>query len=143
MESSSSPMPDAAEWGADSLMTWVARMRDAFVARDHEAALVAAQRVLALDSASEEARVIAAKCRGTVEEVLVAVLGGPNATYEIAAKGVLARALESDRRTGILAVMIRSDFSLAEILEACGELRLEALRVMDELVRNGTVALRR
>ena len=143
IEPASGPLPGAAESGAGSLITWVARMRQAFVARDHEAALAAAQRVLALDSASEEARVIAATCRETVEEVLVALLGGQSAVFDIVAKGVLLRALKSEKRTRVLIVLVEIGFNVGEILDICGEMRVEALRVLDELVRNGTIAMRR
>jgi len=120
---------------------WAVRMRQAFLANDHDAALQAAEQVLARDPQNEEAREFAARCGATVSEVLLAMLGGEGARFEVACSGPIARAFAADPSTSLLAVFIRSGFTLGEILETCGDRRLDVLRVLDRLVGRGVLRI--
>ncbi len=114
-------------------------MRQSFEAGDHDGALAEADRLLAAVPDDAEALEIASRCRGTLEEVLFALLGGQRATFSVAANGQLLRALKQDERTAFLVRMIEEDFALGDLLEMCGPLKLEALRVLDELFRRGII----
>lgn len=114
-------------------------MRQAFLRGNHHAALIEAEKVLAAEPDDEEAASIAIRCRETEEEVLLAILGGPRARFWIEARGDKLRALETDRRSAVLMVMIKGGFTLGDILESCGEGRLRALCLLESLTRRGSI----
>ena len=117
-------------------------MRQAFESCDHDTALAEAEGLLAAVPDDAEAKAIASRCRETVEEVLVALLGGEMTVFEVVVDGLLVQTLRHDPQTAVLVVLIESGFKLGEILDMCGERRVAALRVLDRLVRHGAVGRR-
>ncbi len=90
---------------------------------------------------SDEARA-AATARQPSAEALVAQLGGLASVFEVPADDPCVRALKHDPRTAVLIALIESEFTLGEILDMCGNLWVEALDVLGDLVRGGAIRAR-
>jgi hypothetical protein len=120
----------------------IAAMRECFSWGDYAGALTMADLVLASQPHNVLAREFRANCRATLEDVYAFELGPldriPGVIRRPAATGNRA----VDQRTGFLLSLMDRQSTLGAIIELCGLPRLDALRVLHDLVQQGIVALK-
>lgn len=119
----------------------IAAMRECFSFGDYAGALTMADVILATQSDNLLARDIRAKCRATLEDVYALRLGPLDRIPSIVTlpKKTGNRAIDS--RTGFLLSLIDGASTFEAILDVCGMPRLDALRILDDLVQRGSIAL--
>ena len=118
----------------------IATMRECFSWGDYAGALTLADLVLVSQPHNLLAREFRASCRTALEDVYAFQLGPldriPGVIRRPAARG--DRAI--DPRTGFLLSLIDRQSTLGAILELCGLPRLDALRILHDLVQRRIVA---
>jgi hypothetical protein len=117
----------------------VRQMTRAYGAQKYEEALGCATRVLSIMPGHPHAIACADACSNNLERDYVACLGGMSIVLEIVVEGSLLRDLLRDPRTAFLVPLIDGELSLDEVLDHCGERRLDALRVLVELAQKGAI----
>lgn len=123
----------------DSLVSRrVRQMNRAYDAHDYEGALISAARILSMVPGHPHAIACTDACSGTLEREYLAQLGGILVVFEIAVEGPRLGDLLRDPRTAFL-VPLLGELELGEVLDYCGERRLDALRVLVDLVRKGVI----
>jgi hypothetical protein len=116
------------------------RARRAF--GDHSAALDMAQKILLVDPGNLEAAGCAEECRFMVEQVLIAQLGSLDRVPILLVAPSKVRWMTLDHRAGFVMSLIDGASSIELILDVSGMPRLDALRMLQELVDQGVVEVR-
>lgn len=120
----------------------VAEMQDRFSLGDYSGSLVIAEAVLSDDPEHPEAKKYAENCRGVLEQMYAARLGALDRVPFVAVAADQLRWLSIDHRSGFVLAHIDGTASLEQILDVSGMPRLDALRIIYELVQHRVVALR-
>jgi hypothetical protein len=118
----------------------IAALRASFSFGDYAGALTIADLILVGQPDNLLARDVRAKCRTTLEDVYALRLGPLDRTPVVAMLPKLTRQRPIDTRTGFLLSLIDGSSTLEAILDVCGQPRLDALRILDDLVKRGIVA---
>jgi hypothetical protein len=109
--------------------------------RDHRAALVVAEQILADDPDDIRAKAGVVRCHGALEEMYAARLGSLERVPRVAVPREEIPTLALDHISGFVLALIDGHCTLDMILDMASMPRLDALRVLHELVQHGTVTL--
>jgi hypothetical protein len=130
--------PDSPQGSDDDRL---AAMRECFSWGDYAGALTLADLVLASQPHNLLAREFRAKCRATLEDVYALQLGPLERIPGVIRRPVATGNRPIDQRTGVLLSLIDRQSTLGAIIDLCGLPRLDALRILHDLVQRGIVAL--
>ena len=138
----SSPPPEITERTIDDP---VAEMRERFSLGDYTGALEMAELILA-DDADEpglvEAAECAENCRTVLEKMYAARLGPLNRAPVVIVPRAQLRWLSLDHRAGFVLSLIDGTLTVEMILDLSGMPRIDALRILVELVQQKVVGLK-
>ncbi len=118
-----------------------AELDDLLASRDHRAAIVVAEQILADDPDDIRAKAGVQRCHAALEEMYVLRLGSLEGVPRVAITREEITGLALDHRSGFVFALIDGICTLEMILDMASMPRLDALRVLLELVQQGTVAL--
>ncbi len=118
----------------------IAAMRACFSFGDYAGALTMADLILLGQPDNLLAREIRANCRTTLEDVYALRLGPLDRVPVVVMLPKLDPQRAIDSRTGFLLSLIDGSSTLEAILDVCGQPRLDALRLLDDMVQRGIVA---
>jgi hypothetical protein len=116
-----------------------AYMLDRFSIGDYADALDVAELILIEDPANRLAGGCRDDCRAALERDSLRDLGPINGVPAAVARATAVEHI--DHRAGFLLSLVDGKSSLEEVVEACGMPRLDALRILQELVRRGVVRI--
>src|SRR5262249_41275404 len=111
------------------------------LARDYKAALVVAEEILADDPSNLDAREAMLRCQSEMEDLYVKRLGALSQVPAVAVAPAEIPSLALNHRSGFILALVDGVSTLEMILDVCGMSRLEALRVLLELVQSGILTL--
>ncbi|MFW6067826.1 MAG: hypothetical protein ACOC97_05755 [Myxococcota bacterium] len=116
-------------------------MRERFALDDFSGALRAAELLLGRDPDHAEARRYADGSRHKLEQHLSSRLGGLAGRPVVAVRSSEVRWLGLDHRAGFLLSRIDGEHTVEDILDVSGMPRLEALKVLSELLEAGAIRI--
>lgn len=132
----------APEEGAPSESSPTAEMRDRFNMGDFAGALQLAEKLMVTSPSDPEPLIVANQCRETLTDLYEARLGSlERVPFVVVARDEL-RWLSIDHRAGFLLSHIDGVSPLETILDVSGMPRVDALRILVELVQKRIVSLR-
>jgi hypothetical protein len=134
-----SPAPEITERTIEDPM---AEMRTRFSLGDYSGALEVAELLLAEDPADAEVVDCADKCRTVLEGMYAARLGSLEQVPAVIVQRTQLRWLSIDHRAGFVLSLIDGSSSLEMLLDVSGMPRLDAMRILVELIAQRIVALR-
>jgi hypothetical protein len=120
----------------------VAEMRERFSLGDYTGALEMAELILAEDPSSLEAAEFGENCRRVLEKMFAAKLGSLERVPVMIVPRTQLRWLSIDHRAGFILSLIDGTSSVEMVLDVSGMPRLDALRILQELVQQRIVSLR-
>jgi hypothetical protein len=120
----------------------VAEMRDRFSLGDYTGALEMAELLLAEDPENLEAAECRESCRTVLEGMYAARLGPLDRVPMVLVPRTQMRWLSMDHRAGFILSLVDGSSSVELLLDLCGMPRLDALRILHELVQQKILALR-
>jgi hypothetical protein len=120
----------------------IAEMRERFSLGDYSGALEMAELMLAEDPGDLAATECAESCRGVLESMYAARLGSLDRVPTVLVQRTQLRWLSIDHRAGFVLSLIDGSSTLEMILDVCGMPRLDAIRILHELVAQKIVALK-
>jgi hypothetical protein len=120
----------------------IAEMRTRYSLGDYTGALEIAELMLAEDPNDREAAECAESCRGVLESMYAARLGPLDRVPTVLVQRAQLRWLSIDHRAGFVLSLIDGSSTLEMILDVCGMPRLDAIRILHELVQQKIVALK-
>jgi hypothetical protein len=135
----SSPAPEITE---RTIEDPVAEMRERFSLGDYTGALEMAELILAEEPDNLEAAECGENCRTVLENMFAARLGPLDRVPMVVVPRTQMRWLSIDHRAGFVLSLIDGSSSVEMILDLCGMPRLDALRILHELVQQKIVAYR-
>jgi hypothetical protein len=109
--------------------------------RDHRAALVVAEQILADEPDDIRAKAGVLRCHGALEEMYASRLGSLERIPRVVIPREEIPTLALDHISGFILALIDGTCTLDTILDMASMPRLDALRVLHELVQHGTVTL--
>ena len=136
---SSSPAPEITERTIDDP---VAEMRDRFSLGDYTGALEMAELLLAEDPSNLEAAECGENCRTVLQGMYSARIGPFERVPIVVVPRAQMRWLSMDHRAGFVLSLVDGSSTIDMILDVSGMPRLDALRILDELVQQKIVAFR-
>lgn len=119
----------------------LADMKDRYAMGDFTGALVIAESMLESDPEDLEARRYVQSCREVLTQMYAARLGQLDQRVVVAIPPDQIRWLSLDHRAGFLLSLIDGSSSIEEILDISGMTRLDALRILYNLLEQRVVAL--
>jgi hypothetical protein len=134
-----SPAPEITERTIDDP---VAEMRERFSLGDYTGALEMAELILAEEPGNLEAAECGENCRSVLENMYSARLGPLDRIPMVVVPRTQMRWLSMDHRAGFILSLIDGSSSVDMILDVCGMPKLDALRILHELVQQKIVAFR-
>ncbi len=120
----------------------LAEMRERFSLGDYSGALEMAERVLSGDASSLEAAECGESSRAILEAMFAAKLGALDRVAAVIVPRTQMRWLSIDHRAGFVLSLVDGVSTVEMILDVSGMPRLDALRILYELVQQRIVALR-
>jgi hypothetical protein len=134
-----SPAPEITERTIDDP---VAEMRERFSLGDYTGALEMSELILAEEPSDLEAAECGENCRSVLEQMYAARLGPLERVPMVVVPRTQMRWLSMDHRAGFILSLIDGSSSVDLILDVCGMPKLDALRILHELVQQKIVAFR-
>ena len=134
-----SPAPEITERTIEDPM---AEMRTRFSLGDYSGALEVAELLLAEDPADAEVMDCADQCRTVLEGMYAARLGSLEQVPAVIVQRTQLRWLSIDHRAGFVLSLIDGTSSLEMVLDVSGMPRIDAMRILVELIAQRIVALR-
>jgi hypothetical protein len=116
-------------------------MKDRYATGDFSGALVVAEGILDDDPSHEEARRYQQRCSETLSQMYLARLGSPTQVVRVAVARDQIRWLSLDHRAGFLLSLVDGTSSIEELLDVSTMPRLEALRILYDLLDQRVIAL--
>jgi hypothetical protein len=120
----------------------IAEMRERYSLGDYTGALEMADLLLAEDPSDTEASECAESCRDVLEGMYAARLGPLDRVPTVVVQRSQLRWLSIDHRAGFILSLIDGTSSIEMILDVCGMPKLDAIRILFELVQQKIVALK-
>jgi hypothetical protein len=120
----------------------VAEMRERFSLGDYTGALEMSELILAEEPANLEAAECGENCRTVLEGMFAAKLGALTRVPMVVVPRTQMRWLSIDHRAGFVLSLVDGSSSVEMILDVCGMPKLDALRILHELVQRKIVAFR-
>jgi|HubBroStandDraft_1064217.scaffolds.fasta_scaffold19005_3 hypothetical protein len=133
-----SPAPEITERTIEDPM---AEMRTRFSLGDYSGALEVAELLLEADPSDAEVLDCAEKCRTVLEGMYAARLGSLEQVPAVIVQRTQLRWLSIDHRAGFVLSLIDGSSSLEMVLDVSGMPRLDAMRILVELIAQRIVAL--
>jgi hypothetical protein len=118
-----------------------ADMKDRYAMGDFTGALVIAEGILDADPDDPDATLCAQRCRDVLTQMYAARLGPLDQTVAVAIPAEEIRWLSLDHRAGFLLSLVDGSLTIEEILDISGMSRLDALRIMFNLLDQRVVSL--
>jgi hypothetical protein len=134
-----SPAPEITE---RTIEDPVAEMRERFSLGDYTGALEMAELILAEEPGNLEAAECGENCRSVLENMYAAKLGPLQKVPLVLVPRTQMRWLSMDHRAGFIMSLIDGSSSVEMILDVCGMPKLDALRILQELVQQKIVGFR-
>jgi hypothetical protein len=134
-----SPAPEITERTIEDPM---GEMRERFSLGDYSGALEVAELLLAEDPADAEVIDCADQCRTVLEGMYAARLGSLEQVPAVIVQRTQLRWLSIDHRAGFVLSLIDGTSSLEMVLDVSGMPRIDAMRILVELIAQRIVALR-
>ena len=119
-----------------------AEMRERFSLGDYTGALEMSELILAEEAGNLEAAECGENCRSVLEQMYAARLGPLDRIPMVVVPRTQMRWLSMDHRAGFILSLIDGSSSVDLILDVCGMPKLDALRILHELVQQKIVAFR-
>jgi len=119
-----------------------AEMRERFSLGDYTGALEMSELILAEEPGNLEAAECGESCRTVLEGMFAAKLGPLNRVPMVVVPRTQMRWLSIDHRAGFILSLVDGSSSVDMILDVCGMPKLDALRILHELVQRKIVAFR-
>jgi hypothetical protein len=119
----------------------LSELRGRYATGDFSGALEIAERILEASPENEEARRCAERCGEVLAQMYVARLGSTQRRLRIAVPADQIRWLSLDHREGFLLSLAESGSTVEEVLDMCGMPRLEALRILLDLLDQRVIGL--
>ncbi|HEY3815565.1 MAG TPA: hypothetical protein VGL81_00255 [Polyangiaceae bacterium] len=119
-----------------------AEMRERFSLGDYTGALEMSELILAQEADNLEAAECGENCRSVLEQMYAARLGPLERVPMVVVPRTQMRWLSMDHRAGFILSLIDGASSVDLILDVCGMPKLDALRILHELVQQKIVAFR-
>jgi hypothetical protein len=116
-------------------------LRDRHAVGDFSGALQVAESILEAEPEHVEAQRYAKSCREVLMQMYTARTGGLDRAARVALPGDQIRWLSLDHRAGFLLSLVDGNSSVEEILDMSGMPRLDALRIVCELIEQRVIAL--
>jgi hypothetical protein len=120
----------------------LAEMRERFSLGDYTGALEISELILAEEPGNLEAAESGENCRSVLENMYTAKLGPLERTPMVVVPRTQMRWLSMDHRAGFILSLIDGSSSIEMILDVSGMSKLDALRILHELVQQKIVAFR-
>jgi hypothetical protein len=120
----------------------IAEMQERFSLGDYTGALEMAELILAEDPGNLEAAECGENCRTVLEGMFAARLGPLDRVPMVVVPRTQMRWLSIDHRAGFILSLVDGASSVDMILDVCGMPRLDAMRILHELVQQKVVAFR-
>jgi hypothetical protein len=120
----------------------IAEMRERLSLGDYTGALEMAELLLAEDPSDAEAAECADSCRGVLEGMYAARLGPLDKVPVIVVQRAQLRWLSIDHRAGFILSLVDGSSTLEMILDVCGMPRLDAMKILQELLQKKVLSLR-
>jgi hypothetical protein len=120
----------------------VAEMRERFSLGDYSGALEMAELILAEEPGNLEAAECGENCRSVLENMYAARIGALDRVPLVVVPRTQMRWLSIDHRAGFVLSLIDGSSTVDMILDVCGMPRLDALRILHELMKQKIVAFR-
>jgi hypothetical protein len=120
----------------------VAEMRERFSLGDFTGALEMAELLLSEDPSNLEAAECGENCRTVLEKMFAAKIGAVERVPVIIIPRAQLRWLSLDHRAGFILSLVDGTSTVEMILDVSGMPKLDALRILHELVQQRIVALR-
>jgi len=120
----------------------IAEMRERFSLGDFTGALEMAELLLAEEPGNLEAAECGENCRTVLEGMFAARLGPLDRVPLVVVPRTQMRWLSIDHRAGFILSLVDGSSTVEQILDVCGMPRLDALRILHELVQQKVVAFR-
>jgi hypothetical protein len=120
----------------------VAEMRERFSLGDYTGALEMSELILAEEPGNAQAAECGANCRSVLENMYAARLGPLERVPLVVVPRAQMRWLSMDHRAGFILSLIDGQSSVDMILDVSGMPKLDALRILHELVQQKIVAFR-
>jgi len=120
----------------------VAEMRERFSLGDYTGALEMAELILAEEPDNLDAAECGENCRSVLEGMFAARLGPLSRVPIVVVPRTQMRWLSIDHRAGFVLSLVDGSSSVDMILDVCGMPKLDALRILHELVQQKIVAFR-
>jgi len=133
------PAPEITERTIEDPM---AEMRERFSLGDYSGALEMSELILAEEPSDLEAAECGENCRSVLEQMYAARLGPLERVPMVMVPRTQMRWLSMDHRAGFILSLIDGSSSVDLILDVCGMPKLDALRILQELVQQKIVAFR-
>jgi hypothetical protein len=134
-----SPAPEITE---RTIEDPVAEMRERFSLGDYTGALEMSELILAEEPGNMQAAECGANCRSVLESMYTARLGPLDRVPLVVVPRTQMRWLSMDHRAGFILSLIDGQSSVEMILDVSGMPKLDALRILHELVQQKIVAFR-
>lgn len=119
-----------------------AEMRERFSLGDYTGALEMSELILAEEPGNLEAAECGENCRSVLEGMFTAKLGPLSRVPMVVVPRTQMRWLSIDHRAGFVLSLVDGSSSVDMILDVCGMPKLDALRILHELVQLKIVAFR-
>jgi hypothetical protein len=136
---STQPPPEITERTIDDP---AAEMRERFSLGDYTGALEMSELILAEEPGNLEAAECGENCRTVLEGMFAAKLGALTRIPMVVVPRTQMRWLSIDHRAGFVLSLVDGSSSVEMILDVCGMPKLDALRILHELVQRKIVAFR-
>ncbi len=134
-----SPAPEITERTIEDPMS---EMRERFSLGDYTGALEMSELILAEEPGNVQAAECGANCRSVLENMYTARLGPLDRVPMVVVPRTQMRWLSIDHRAGFILSLIDGQSSVEMILDVSGMPKLDALRILHELVQQKIVAFR-
>jgi hypothetical protein len=132
---------DAPTAPADEADAAVRDMRERYAVGDFTGALVIAESILETDPDDLDAKRYAQSCREVLMQMYAARLGALTQIVSVAIPADQIRWLSLDHRAGFLLSLVDGESNVEELLDICGMPRLDALRILYQLLEQRVIAL--
>jgi hypothetical protein len=118
-------------------------MKDRYAMGDFSGALTVAEKILDQVPTHEEASRCAQSCRDVLGDMYASRIGDAGQSLVVVMSPDQIRWLSLDHRAGFLLSMIDGMSTIEELLDVCGMQRLDALRIICNLLDQRVVSLQR
>jgi len=135
------PPPPASFEAVESSGSAIAELKDRYAMGDFSGALEIAERIVQENPADLEAPRYAQSCRDVLTQMYSARLGSLDRNVTVAVPSDQIRWLTLDHRAGFLLSLIDGGITVDQILDISGMPRLDALRIMYQLLDQRVISL--